>query len=130
MLANHSSFLRNALLSDSAVSGISGLAFVLFSKAIAGFVGLSTSWIILALGLGFIIYSVELFLAARSEPVNTRIARFAVYANLVWVLASAVLIFANLVPFTTAGKWAMAIVADVVLVFAILQYVGLRRLAR
>jgi hypothetical protein len=69
-------------------------------------------------------------LAARSEPVNTGIARFAVYADLAWVVGSAVLIFANLVPFTTAGKWTIAIIADVVLVFAILQYVGLRRVAR
>lgn len=130
MLPNHPSFLRNALLSDSVLSIISGVAFLLFSKAIAGFIGLRASSIILVLGIGFIVYSAELFLAARSEPVNTRVARFAIYANLAWVLGSALLIFANIVPFTTAGKWAIAIIADIVLVFAILQYVGLRRLAR
>jgi hypothetical protein len=53
-----------------------------------------------------------------------------VYADLAWVIASAGLIFANLVDFTTAGKWAIAILADVVLVFAIVQFVGLRRLAK
>jgi hypothetical protein len=34
------------------------------------------------------------------------------------------------VPFTTAGKWAVAIVADAVLVLAIFQHVGLRRATR
>ena len=130
MLANHSSLLKNTLFGNSAFSFISGIAFLLFSKAIAGFLGLSASWIILALGVGLIVYGIEIYLAARAESVNTGIAKFAVYADLAWVLGSAVLIFANLVPFTTAGKWAIAIIADIVLIFAILQYVGLRRLAR
>jgi hypothetical protein len=129
MFANHSSLLKNTLFGNSAFSFISGVACLLFSGAIASFLGLSTSWIVLALGVGLIVYGVEIFLAARAEPVNTGIATFAVYADLAWVLGSAILIFANLIPLTTAGKWAIAIVADIVLVFAILQYVGLRRLA-
>ncbi|RPI96371.1 MAG: hypothetical protein EHM40_01545 [Chloroflexi bacterium] len=130
MLANNSPLLKNALRLDSAFSFLSGLAFLLFSKAIASFLGMSASRVILAIGVGVIVYAVELYLAARAEPVHTGIARFAVYGNLVWVLGSAVLIFANIVPFTTAGKWAIAIVADIVLVFGIFQYLGLRRLAK
>ena len=129
-MSTNSSFLKNVLFSDGALSFLSGVAFLLFSKAIANFLGVSTPWIILVIGAGLILYGIEIFLAGRAEPVNTRIAKFAVYANLVWVIASAVLIFANLVPFTTAGKWAIAIMADIVLLFAILQYAGLRRLAR
>jgi hypothetical protein len=130
MSTNQSSLLRNTLFGNSVFSFLSGAAALLFSQAIASFLGLSASWIILVLGVGLLIYGVEIYLAARSEPVHTGIARFAVYADLAWVLASAVLIFANLVPFTTAGKWTIAIIADVVLVFAILQYVGLRRVLR
>jgi hypothetical protein len=126
----NTSLLRNTLFGNSVFSFLSGVACLLFSKAIASFLGLSAAWIILALGVGLIVYGVEIYLGARAEPVHTGIAKFAVYADLAWVLGSAVLIFANLVPFTTAGKWAIAIIADIVLVFAILQYVGLRRLAR
>lgn len=129
-MSTNSSLLRNTLFGNSAFSFLSGVAFLLFSRAIASFLVLSASWIVLALGVGLIVYGIEIFLAARAEPVNTGIARFAVYADLAWVLGSVVLIFANLLPLTTAGKWAIAIVADIVLVFAILQYVGLRRLAR
>ena len=128
MSTNNSYLLKNALFGNSAFSFISGLAAVLFSKAIANFLGLSVSWIILALGIGLILYGIEIFIAAKAEPVNKGVATFAVYADLAWVLGSAVLIFANLVDFTTAGKWVIAIVADIVLVFAILQFVGLRRL--
>lgn len=130
MSTNNSSLLRNALLGNSAFSFISGVAFVLFSRTIADFLGLPASWIILVLGIGLILYGIEIFLAARAEPVNKTLATFAIYADLAWVLGSAVLIFANLIDFTTAGKWAIAIIADIVLVFAILQYVGLRRAAR
>ena len=128
MSTNNSSLLRNTLLGNSACSFFSGLSAVLFSRTIANFLGLSASWIILALGIGLILYGIEIYVGARANPVHKGIATFAVYADLAWVLLSAVLIFANLVDFSTGGKWAIAIVADIVLVFAILQFVGLRRL--
>jgi len=127
---NNSSLVKNALYGNSAFSFISGLAFLLFSKAIATFLGISASWVILVLGIGLILYGWQIFNAVKSNPINTAFARFAVYADLTWVLLSAVLIFANLVAFTAAGKWGIAIVADMVLMFAILQYVGLRRMAK
>ena len=130
MSTNNSSLLKNALYGNSIFSLTSGLAFVIFSKAIAFFLGLSASWVILALGAGLILYGWQIYAAAKAEPINTSFARFAVYADLVWVLGSAILIFTNLVAFTAPGKWGIAIIADIVLVFAILQYVGLRRLAR
>ncbi|HET9913933.1 MAG TPA: hypothetical protein VFQ13_18710 [Anaerolineales bacterium] len=130
MLTGNPSLLKNALLIDSVVSFISGMAFLLFSKAIASFLGISAPWIILVFGVVAVVYSVEVFLAARAEPVHMGIARFAAYGNLIGALGIAVLIFANLVPLTTAGKWAVAIVADTVLVLAIFQHVGLRRLAK
>jgi len=129
MSTNNSSLLRNALYGNSAFSFTSGLAFLLSSKAIAAFLGISASWVMLALGVGLVLYGVEIFMGARSQPVHTGIARFAVYADFAWVALSAALIFTNLVAFTTAGKWAIAIVADIVLVFAILQFMGVRRLA-
>lgn len=128
MSTNNSSLLRNALYGNSTFSFLSGLACVFFSRAIANFLGLSASWIILVLGVGLIIYGWQIYAAATANPLKTSVATFAVYADLAWVLGSALLIFANLVDFTTAGKWSIAIVADIVLVFAILQFVGLRRL--
>jgi hypothetical protein len=130
MLTGNSFLLKNALLVDSVVSFLTGVALLLFSKAIAGFLGLSASWIMPVLGVVAVAYSIEIYLAARAEPVHVGIARFAAYGNLIGALGIAVLVFANLVPFTTAGKWAVAIIADAVLVLAIFQHVGLRRLAR
>ncbi len=130
MTTNNSSLLRTALFIDGAFSFITGGALLFFSKGVANFLGISTSWVVPVVAVVAIVYGIEVYLAARAEPIRTGFAKFAAYGNLVWVLVSAVLIFANLVPFTTAGKWTVALVADAVLILAIFQYVGLRRLAR
>jgi hypothetical protein len=130
MLANNSSLLKNALLGESVLAFIGSAALLYFSKAIASFFGLPASWIILALGAGVAVYAVKVYFAARSEPVNTGIARLAMYGNLAGVLGGMALIFANLLPFTTTGKWIIAIITDIALILSIAEYIGLRRLAK
>jgi hypothetical protein len=120
--------LRSALLGNSIFSLLSGLDFVLFSRPVAAFLGLSSPIVILVLGVILIVYAYVVFSQARTQPLDQSFARFAIVADLLWVIGSAVLIFTDLVAFTTAGKWTIAIIADVVLVFAIAQYVGLRRI--
>ena len=46
----------------------------------------------------------------------------------VWVVGSYALIF--LVPFRAGGKWVVALVAELVLAFAILQWLGIRRVRK
>ena len=46
--------------------------------------------------------------------------------NIAWVVASLAVIAAGWL--SAAGNWAVGLVADVVLIFAILQAVGLRRM--
>ena len=127
MSNNNSSLLRNALYGNSIFCSTSGLAFTLLSKPIATFLGLTVSWVILALGIGLLIYGIDVFIIARKETISEGFAKFVIGADLAWVIGSVILIFTNLVALTTPGKWAIAIIADIVLVFAILQYVGLRR---
>jgi len=130
MSTNNSTLLRNALYGNSIFCSTSGLAFALFSSPIATFLGLSASWIILVLGIGLLLYGVEVFIFARKESISESFAKFVIGADLAWVIGSVVLIFGNFAAFTTAGKWAIAVIADIVLVFAIMQYVGLRKMAK
>jgi hypothetical protein len=130
MSTNNSNLLKYALYGNTVFSLLSGIEFTFFSKFIANFLGISASWVVMAIGIGLILYAIGLYTAAKANPINTKFATFAVYADLAWVVLSVVLIFGNFVAFTTAGKWAIAIVADIVLVFAILQYVGLKRLVK
>lgn len=77
---------------------------------------------------GAVLAVVALALASRRSPINRRLAWAAVVLDALWVLSSVVLIFSNQIPLTVAGKWAVALVADVVALFAVLQYVGIRRM--
>lgn len=47
-----------------------------------------------------------------------------------WVAGSAALVFGDWLPLTTAGIWIIVVLADIVAVFAVLQFIGIRRLAR
>jgi len=125
----NNSLLRHALLGNSIFCFLSGLDFVLFSGAVARFLGLSSPTVIFVLGIGLIAYALVVFSQSRRQPLNLSFARLAIIADVLWVLGSAVLIFTDPVAFTTAGKWSIVIVADIVLVFTILQFVGLRRIA-
>jgi hypothetical protein len=120
--------LRSALLGNSIFCFLSGLDFALFARPVAEFLGLSSPTVILALGLGLMAYASALFIQARTQPLNLPFARFAIVADVLWVIGSAVLLFTSTVAFTMPGKWAIAIIADIVLVFAIAQFVGLRRI--
>lgn len=122
------SLLRAALLGNSIICFLSGLDFVLFSAMVARFLGLTSPGVILVLGIILVVYALIIFSQSRAQTLDLSFARFAIIADMLWVIGSAVLVFANLVTLTTAGRWAIAIVADIVLIFAILQYVGLRRI--
>ena len=130
MSTNNSTLLRNAFYGNSIFCSTSGLAFTLFSDPIASFLGLSASWIILVLGIGLFLYGIEVFIFTRKEAINESFAKFVIGADIAWVFGSAFLIFTNLVAFTTPGKWAIAIIADIVLTFAIVQYVGMKRMTK
>lgn len=123
-----SQLLRSALLGNSLFCFLSGLAFTLFPHQVSKYLGLLPHIVILVLGIGLMAYGLFVFFQSQKQPLSLPFARFAIAADLIWVMGSALLIFTSMVPFTTAGKWTIAIIADIVLVFAIVQYVGLRRI--
>ena len=48
--------------------------------------------------------------------------------DLLWVAGSILLLLGGWLPMSMGGMWAVGIVADIVAIFAILQYVGWRRM--
>lgn len=121
------SLLRRALLGNAAFSGLSGLLFTLDARPIAKFLGLENPMILTIMGLVLLAYAPFLVWLANRKPIPRWLAWMVIELDVLWIIGSAVLIFTDLVPLTGPGKWAIAIVADVVAVFAIVQYLGLRR---
>ena len=93
-----------------------------------GILGLPSSVNLLVLAAGLIVFAVTLVINARKQQVKKSDAWIAVCMDLAWVLGTYVLIF--IVPFSTEGKWVVGVVAELVLLFAVLQFLGIRRIQK
>jgi hypothetical protein len=122
---DNSCFLRKALVGNALFSTLSGLIIVFGQSWVLRILGLRHVSLLI-LGLGLIVFAATLVVNARRQEVDASDAWIAVWMDVAWVLGSYVLIF--IVPFSTGGKWVVGLVAELVLAFAILQFVGIRRL--
>jgi hypothetical protein len=118
--------LRKALLGNALFSALSGLTLIFAQKSVLRILGLFNRVSLVVLGVGLIIFAATLVVNARRQRVKTSDAWVAVLMDVAWVLASYVLIF--VLPFSMEGKWVIGVVAELVLLFAILQFMGIRRI--
>ncbi len=122
--------LIRSLQANAWFSGLSGLLFLVAGGPIASFLGIEVPWVISSLGLGLIVYAFWLVTIARRPTPDRREVWSAIGLDAAWVLGSALLLITAPTLLTLAGKWAVGIVADLVAVFAVLQFYGLIRLQR
>jgi len=122
------SLLKRALAGNAAFSALCGAVVLLFDRELVEFLGLPGQGSLAILGACLVVYAATLWLNARRPKISMAEAWIAVGMDLTWVIGSYVLIFA--IPFSLGGKWVVALVAEAVLVFAILQWMGIRRVQR
>jgi hypothetical protein len=121
--------IRRILYANAIFSGLSGLIFTFASKTIAAFLGLaSSSAIILALGIGLMIFADVIYIFAKKEKISKSFVLFIIIGDSLWVMGSIVLLITNWVPFTVEGKWAIGIIAVIVDLFATLQFFEWRKM--
>lgn len=122
------SLLRKALMGNALFSTLSGLTVLFAQGWVLRILGLSKDVSLAIVAVGLLAFAVTLLISARRQQIKTSHAWVAVLMDLAWVLGSYVLIF--VVPFSTEGKWVVGVVAELVLVFAVLQFVGIRRIQK
>ena len=120
--------LKRALTGNATFSALCGIGIFLFDRKLVAFLGLPGQVSLAILGVCLIGYAVSLWLNARRTRVRIAEAWIAVGMDLAWVIGSYALIFA--IPFSLGGKWTIALLAEAVLGFAILQWFGIRRVQR
>ena len=120
--------LRRALRANGIFSITSGIAFILAARPIANLIGIDYPMLIAGIGVSLAFFSVALFYNAARSEVSRIEAGLAVAGDLAWVAGSGIVIALGIL--TTSGNWAVALIADIVLLFAIFQFIGLRRLTR
>lgn len=105
-----------------------GILLAAGSAPIAERIGLDQRWAIAGIGLGLIGFAGLLFRNASGERYRHVEALAIMIGDFAWVIASGIVILLGIL--NTTGNWAAALVADVVLVFAILEWIGIRRMTK
>ena len=123
---DRTTFLRRSLQLDGIASGLSGVLLVAAAEPISALMGLAGPGIARVIGAGLVIYAAALLYNAARATVSRVEAVAAVVLNAVWVLGSALVILAG--PLTLVGNLGVAAVAAAVLLFTMLEVVGLTRL--
>lgn len=119
--------LRGVLQGNMFFSGLSGLLLAGAAAPLARWLGVPAIWPLLLIGVGLLGFAWLLSQIARTYPLNLRQANGIFWLDVAWVVGSALLLVTGWVPLTTAGWWAVLLVADMVAIFAILEFVGIRR---
>jgi hypothetical protein len=126
LFKNKNSKLHIAMRSNAIFCDVSGLVMILAAEPLSQFLRLNNPAILVGLGIGLVAWALVLFWGSMQNEVPNWLAWLAIDGDLVWVLGSVVLLFLPAVTLSTAGKWTVAIIADIVLVFAIWQFFALR----
>ena len=124
-----SNLLKNALHGNALFSGTSGLVALLAAQSLAAFTGIESPSIFVVLGIVLILYAVDLWWVASRETINRHLAWAAILLDVLWVIGSVAILLFGWLPLTVAGSWTIALLAEVVAIFAVLQFIGLRRLS-
>jgi uncharacterized membrane protein YkvI len=107
---------------------VSGLTILTTARLLSDVLAPVTPFLLRLLGCGLLLYTFSLLRSASRPEISRREAWAAVIMDSLWVAASIALIVSGLL--TTAGDWIVGVVADIVTLFALLQYLGLRRARR
>jgi hypothetical protein len=130
MKSDHSRLLRLALGGNAIFSGLSGLLLVAVPRRVADWLGIEALGLLLAIGIGLLLFALFLIFLVRARPLDAQAATSVIFGDLAWVLASGALLVFWPGLLSDTGWWVVLAVAVAVLVFADLQWLGLRRLLR
>lgn len=122
------SLLRRALQGNGLFSVLSGLVLLLGAGPLSTFLGITPALALSISGVILLLYGADLLYVARRDPPRRALAWAAVVLDVLWVVGSALVLWQGWLPLTTAGRWAVILVAEVVGLFAIAQFVGIRRM--
>lgn len=120
--------LRSTLVINGVSTVLCGLALLLAPAALADLLGVSPPALLAAVGAGLVLYASGLFWAARRHPIPGAAAWAAIVLDLGWVVGSVAVVELGIL--TRVGAGLVALVAGVVLIFAVLQLVGVRQTLR
>lgn len=115
--------LKTSLLANAIFSALSGLSFIILSRQATTFLGWSSPWLIIVIGIGLLGFSVVVARAAFT--LNTETIKHIIIMDILWVVTSAILLLTPWI--SLASKWVVADLALIVAIFVFLQSLGLQK---
>jgi hypothetical protein len=117
-----SSYARRVLWGNAIFSGVSGGLFSLASTIVAAFLGVDAPLAVTIIGIGLLAYAALIVWYVTRPTISWVIVLCAAIADTVWVLLSVALLVTNVITLSSAGVWAVVVVALIVGGFAVAQY--------
>jgi hypothetical protein len=125
--ATDDALLRFALRTDAVLTGLCGLAHVAVAGPVASMTGL-TPVQAGVLGVAFLLYGLVVFRLSALPKVRNA-GRWVIAANLGFTVLAIAVVITGLLPLTGVGVAVMLAMGIYTAAFAVLQYLGVRRLA-
>lgn len=122
-----STLLQNAVRGNAIFSTACAVIAIVSASAIADYLGAGVPLFYSVLGAILLGHAGILFYSARGNQVASSFAWYAIIGDVAWVIATAYILLTDSFNLTTGGKWLVLGIGDIVLCFAIAQYIGLRR---
>ena len=119
--------LRRIFLADTLLSSVLGLVMALFSRPIEVFMGGDQPDVLMVIGIGLVAFAVLNFTTARETPLNRTKAWIIFEVNVLWVIASIVVLATNMFDLNTIGNVITLVLALGVAGIAFIEWLGLRR---
>jgi len=123
-----SNFLRLSLRANAFFSTFSGASFLLARNEIAALLGEIPALAVFSVGLQLLLFAGALLWLASRPEISIPLTMGVIVADGLWVVGTGVVVYAGL--FARGGEILALVLADVVLVLAVLQMIGVRRIAR
>ncbi len=121
--------LQRVMRGNAIFSASSGAILIFTAPALARLMGIPRPLALTITGVLLVAYGPTLWTLAERAGKETWPGWLAVILDILWIAGSAALVFGGWLPLTTAGIWIIVVLADIVAVFAVLQFIGIRRLA-
>ena len=119
--------LRKALAANAEFCMVSGLGMAVFSRQAGGWIGAPTA-VVLIVGLSLIPWGALLWYFSRRDAIRRAEAWTALAGDEAWVIGTLILVLGFPTALNASGNAVAVLVALVVAVFAVLEFVGIRRM--
>jgi hypothetical protein len=122
-------FLKNALRINAIFSSLCAVLILLFSVQIANLMGQFPYSILIALAIGLISFVILILSISENKKLDVKQAKIITFMDLSWVISSIILVILGSQWFTSNGIAIILIVAAIVGLLSLFQYIGLKKAA-